>query len=378
MRRDTRLDALRGLMLVLMMIFHWPGPLRRYTHEPVGFVSAAEGFVFLSGLIAGLVFSRLYMRLGFAGLKGRGLRRARDIYLYHIIPFILVWVIAIVAPATEASWGSAIHDVYQAPWMTLLSGSLLLYQPRFFDILPMYIIFVLFMPLVIQLLAAGRWRAVLLISAGLWGISQLGVWRELESLLGKILPVNLGTFDPFAWQMLFVWGLALGYWRLSYRGPSIFTRRGPVVVVAGVAGLLLLVRYRFLPPGAPVYYDSPLVDITTLAPLRLVNFVVLAYLVGFVAVQFRTLLSCRWLAFLGQHSLQVFTFHLAVVYAFMPLFGSIEMQPAIVQVLITLLALASLSVPAWLHQIYRQGKWGLRRSGRSRHSAASVARQDNK
>ena len=356
MKRDVRLDTLRGLMLVAMMIFHWPGPVRSFTHEPVGFVSAAEGFVFLSGLVAGLVFSRLGSQKGIAALKQRALHRARDIYLYHTIPFILVWIVAHSISATQAFWGSSTPSVYDAPWKTLLAGALLMYQPIFFDILPMYVIFVLGMPLVIRHLMAGRWKAVLLVSAGLWVISQFGVWKGLEHLIGYVLPVDLGTFDPFAWQMLFVWGLALGYWRLSHRGPSVFTRPKTVIGMAGVAGLLFLVRYRFLPPGAPIRYDHPLVDIMTLAPLRLVNFVVLAYLMGFVAVRFKRLMSWKWLAFLGQHSLQVFTFHLIIVYACMPWFEQIELMPALTQIVITVLAIASLTAPAWLHQAYRQRK----------------------
>ncbi|MGQ9667208.1 MAG: OpgC domain-containing protein [Anaerolineae bacterium] len=46
---------------------HW----RRYTHEPVGFVSAAEGVVFLSGLVAGLVYSRVLQEQGPASTAGR-------------------------------------------------------------------------------------------------------------------------------------------------------------------------------------------------------------------------------------------------------------------------------------------------------------------
>ncbi|RJS93382.1 OpgC domain-containing protein [Salinisphaera sp. Q1T1-3] len=45
---DQRVDTLRGLMLVIMTIDHL-GPLSRFTMEPFGFVSAAWGFVFLSG-----------------------------------------------------------------------------------------------------------------------------------------------------------------------------------------------------------------------------------------------------------------------------------------------------------------------------------------
>lgn len=369
MKRDLRLDTLRGLMLVSMMVFHWPGPIRRFTHEPVGFVSAAEGFVFLSGLIAGLVFVRFGQRYDHDALRTRSLRRARDIYLAHVIPLALVWLAARAVPGSRAFWGNVVPHAYSGPWFSFVPGALMLYQPMFFDILPMYVVFVLFIPLVIRLLTAGRWKAVLLTSAGLWVLSQFGIWRMLEHLLGTVMPVDLGTFDPFAWQLLFVGGLALGHWWLSYRGPSVFTHPVAVPVVAGIAGLLFLVRYRILPLGTPILWDNPLVGLSTLAPLRLLNFTVLAYLVGFAAVRFRRLFSCRWLSFLGQHSLQVFTFHVIVVYAGMPLFERIETLSPAGQIGITVAVLLSLTIPAWAHREYRRWRSASSVMGAAAHGA---------
>ena len=59
MQRDLRIDTLRGLMLVIMMVTHirWFAiPTAWTTYQPIGFVTAAEGFVFLSGLVAGIVY----------------------------------------------------------------------------------------------------------------------------------------------------------------------------------------------------------------------------------------------------------------------------------------------------------------------------------
>ncbi|HPE74072.1 MAG TPA: OpgC domain-containing protein, partial [Candidatus Competibacter sp.] len=58
MNRLLEIDALRGLLLVLMVINHTPSPLRTLTNQPLGFVSAAEAFVFVSACLCGLVFGR--------------------------------------------------------------------------------------------------------------------------------------------------------------------------------------------------------------------------------------------------------------------------------------------------------------------------------
>jgi hypothetical protein len=47
MRRDHRLDTIRGILLIMMTINHLGGSASKLTFEPFGFVSAAAGFVLL-------------------------------------------------------------------------------------------------------------------------------------------------------------------------------------------------------------------------------------------------------------------------------------------------------------------------------------------
>ena len=48
MVRWNEINGLRGLMLMLMTLTHLPTRFGNYTGQPYGFISAAEGFVFLS------------------------------------------------------------------------------------------------------------------------------------------------------------------------------------------------------------------------------------------------------------------------------------------------------------------------------------------
>jgi hypothetical protein len=48
MQRRFEIDAARGLMLVWMTFTHLPTLLSTYFNQPFGFVSGAEGFIFLS------------------------------------------------------------------------------------------------------------------------------------------------------------------------------------------------------------------------------------------------------------------------------------------------------------------------------------------
>jgi len=47
---------MRGLMLVWITLTHLPTSASAYVNQPFGFVSAAEGFIFLSALFTGRVY----------------------------------------------------------------------------------------------------------------------------------------------------------------------------------------------------------------------------------------------------------------------------------------------------------------------------------
>src|SRR4051794_39677505 len=69
MQRRTKLDWLRGLMLVLMTITHLPTWFSAHVGQPFGFVSAAEGFVFLSAYLVGSVYSHIGNTRGYAAMR---------------------------------------------------------------------------------------------------------------------------------------------------------------------------------------------------------------------------------------------------------------------------------------------------------------------
>ena len=97
--------------------------------------------------------------------------------------------------------------------------------------------------------------------------------------------------------------------------------------------------------------------------MRLLNFLAMVYVVaGLIAWHkrfgvFKLLaLPGRWLAFLGQHSLQVFAFHLVVLYCYIPFrWGDWALSDNQKWVALVFF-LASLSLPALWHKAYLQRK----------------------
>jgi hypothetical protein len=67
MQREWRIDLFRGLALVMIFVNHVPDdPLAAFTAAAYGFSDAAEGFVLIAGISAGLVFLKRFETNGTA------------------------------------------------------------------------------------------------------------------------------------------------------------------------------------------------------------------------------------------------------------------------------------------------------------------------
>src|SRR5438093_13368185 len=82
-KRDRRLDLLRGYCVFAMTVDHLDAPTWLYvlTGGNRFFVSAAEGFLFISGLVMGVVYRPIVERFGLRAAAARALRRALLLYL---------------------------------------------------------------------------------------------------------------------------------------------------------------------------------------------------------------------------------------------------------------------------------------------------------
>lgn len=296
-------------MLVFMAVNHIPCDLQVATNHIFGFVSAAEGFVFLAGLLAGMVYTRKLDRGSFAEMRACGFRRAATIYGFHLAAYfaIFAWVLGFTLH-TGAPPDCSPGLMHNSPWRALLAGPALLYQPSLMDILPMYCAFILALPFLLRWLERGRRPLVLLCSFGLWTLCNAFVPRH-PYVAGVI---NTGAFDPGAWQLLFTVGVVFGHAWSRRQTLLPRPRAWLVALLFGTAALLYAVRHAFL--ANP--WSQPLLDALTnknnLAPLRLLNFAILAYLVYLVVTRFPRIMRWRPLAFLGRHSLPVFSTHVVV------------------------------------------------------------------
>lgn len=333
-RRLWEIDALRGLMLLLMTVTHIPTRFSDPLGQPFGFVSAAEGFVLLSGFMAGMVYAQKQLRAGDEAMRGAFLKRAFKIYLSQaaLLLFLLTVVALIgVVMRQEAITGLVSYFLAQ-PLNALVSGLLLLYNPPLFDILPMYVLFMIGSPVLLLHGSEHGWRGILVFSGALWLAAMFGagqaIYDAVVALTGLPVPLNqTGAFEWLAWQFLWVIGLWIGAELAAGRPvqPTPFPRWA---VAAAVVIALVNLVWRHAVGQAPFGGNAPLnllYDKWSLGPLRLIDlFALMVVTLHFGPRWAPRVPRPRWLELLGRQSLPVFCAHVVLAVLVLALLGPID------------------------------------------------------
>ncbi len=202
--RDLRLDLFRGVALWLIFLDHIPENIVSWiTIRNYGFSDATEIFIFISGYTAAFVYGRSMRQRGFVLAAARILRRAWQIYVAHIFLFtIFMAEIAYVAATFENPLYAEemkILDFLKQPDITIFQALLLKFKPANMDVLPLYIVLLLLFPPALFLLIR-RPNLALGASALLYALA----WKFDFNL--PAYPNGVWFFNPFAWQLLFVFG----------------------------------------------------------------------------------------------------------------------------------------------------------------------------
>src|SRR5665647_3482014 len=159
--RELRLDLFRGLALWLIFIDHLPpNILTWFTIRNYGFSDATEIFIFISGYTAAFVYGRAMLESGFLIATARILRRVWQIYVAHVFLFtIFLAEISYVATSFDNPLYTeemGIMDFLKQPDVTIVQALLLRFRPVNMDVLPLYIVLMMFLPLILWLM---KWRA---------------------------------------------------------------------------------------------------------------------------------------------------------------------------------------------------------------------------
>jgi hypothetical protein len=337
-------------MLVEIALVHLGGRVGAWCNEGLGRVSVAAGFVFLSGLVAGAVYSRTTEQ-GRAATVQRCARRCLYIYGYHVAAFLALLAVVLFKPQVGAFFHFPLSPPSAALRM-LGAFAVWLYQPLLFDILPMYGLFVLCMPAALLALRAGHGPSVWLVSLALWGLAQLGLGHLADD--SNRFGFFSGGFNPLAWQFVFFSGLYFGYMHLYRRRRVVFPRARLIALSLLVCVIGFTMRWQLLSWPAEFQDGGWLASKRDYGAAYLINFLAFAYLVYCLAGWAPRLFTWRALAFLGQHSIQVFSFHIVAVYLALAELRRLAPIGELAYDALGVTVVASLFLPAWWHARWTQ------------------------
>jgi hypothetical protein len=357
--RDLRLDLFRGLALWLIFLDHIPSNVVSWlTIRNYGFSDATEIFIFISGYTAAFVYGRAMDERGFIISGARILRRAWQIYIAHIFLFAIYMAeISYVATSFENPLYAEemnILDFMKQPDQTIVQALLLKFKPVNMDVLPLYIILLLLFPMTLWLL-----RRAPTVALGASAALYVLAWKFNWNL--PAYPEGVWYFNPFAWQLLFVFGAWCALGGAARLGPVLNSRVTVAIAIGYLLFAFVITMTWYLPRLThfiPLWLEELIypIDKTNLDVLRFAHFLALAALtVRFVPRTWPMLNS--WALYpailCGQHSLEIFC--LGVFLAFAGHFAMVEISGAVwMQVVISLLGILIMIAAAALITWYKK------------------------
>lgn len=315
-KRNVTIDILRGYCIVMMITSHIsPDSLvNQYIHFQQ-FISGAEGFVFLSGLVLGLVYRRKLDAFPAVQSYVKIWKRALMIWVVHcIIVFgalvANVWIFHFPDIPDIRSLG-----VLHAIWITI---SLQMQPGHMLNILPMYVILLGIAPLVFEMLRKGKTALLVLISASMFLYTQFNpaflTWGD----------PNLGgvAFPPVMWQVLFIAGMCIGYHSNLIRTTFLDKNRNAITWILGGLVLLMMVITLYHTPHFAFYSHSKWdLFLWQREPLRFGRVLYFMLSVSFFYLLIQRLQKLSFtkrvmnaLSMLGRNSLYSFIVHLGIAF----------------------------------------------------------------
>ena len=313
--RDLRLDLFRGMGLWMIFLDHIPHDVVAWlTLRNYGFSDAAEFFVFISGYLAGYIYGPIVRGGQFLAATKRLAMRAWQMYVAHIMLFLLFTaqiartVRKFDNPMYEDEFN--VHNFLQHPDVLIGQALSLRYKPVNLDVLPLYISLVLASPLILWCLVR-RPNWTLAASAVLYVLARWFDWN-----LASYPPGATWYFNPFAWQLMFVFAAWCGVGGVAKLQFVIQSRVALVVAVGWIVFAFVIVmtwHSAFLESLVPKWMIKAIypIDKTDLDMLRFTHFLALALVVTRYLPRNWAPLTSKWLRPLilcGQHSLPIFCF----------------------------------------------------------------------
>jgi hypothetical protein len=236
--RDLRLDILRGYCVFAMIVDHiaWLSPLHLLSGGDRFLFGAAEGFILISGITAGIVYRSFIAREGMGAAWRKALLRAFNLYL------LAVGLALFVGPIYEALHASGAQGVDLTRPLDFVVQVLTLQRTyTLADVMVLYALLLALMPVALYAMRRGLTWLVLGVSALMWLAHQ--VFPAFDGMPWRVQGNWMFLFA--SWQALFFGALALGYHRDRLpRVTPVEQRR--LHWITGVSSVALIAFFVFL------------------------------------------------------------------------------------------------------------------------------------
>lgn len=195
--RFKALDLLRGFFIVTIICDHlsrWPSLFQILSGKALLWVTAAEGFVIISGLLIGYIRGFKSKSHDFKSVAFKIWRRALTLYTWAVLGSILyttaIWYIPLIG-------GNPTMPYEEGDWFHLIVDSLTLnYTFVWIYFLKLYAIFLAAAPLAVWLLRKGYAWVIVLLSFGLLALGWLTKNEVLQWQIVFFMPVIAGYYMP--------------------------------------------------------------------------------------------------------------------------------------------------------------------------------------
>ena len=197
--RIVTFDLLRGYFILIIIIDHlqrWPGIFDWFTGQGRLWVSAAQGFIIISGVMIGLIRAYKDKSLPLKIVTRKLWKRAFILYLWSIATSMIALVLVSYWQTTFSPYPPGTDSINNPDNIlgAVLQFANLSAVFGWTNFLGLYAVFLFFSPLAIWLLRTGKWWLLLIISLSIWGV---GIGRDNMFM---------------TWQILFFSGSIFGYY----------------------------------------------------------------------------------------------------------------------------------------------------------------------
>lgn len=354
--RDLRLDLMRGIGQWMVFLDHVPYDIVSWlTLRNYGFSDAAEFFVFISGYTAGFVYAPAVRNGQFLAAAKRLIKRAWQLYIAHI--FLFLFFIAQIARAARRFDNPMYGDEYniylflEHPDVMIGQALMLKFKPVDLDVLPLYIVLVLMLPIILFGMAR-KPNLALLGSFIFFVLTRYFDWN-LPSF-----PAGNWYFNPFAWQLLFVIGVWCGFGNLKQIDFIMKSRALMALAIAWILFSFCIVMTWHLPVETPKWLIKIIypLDKSDLDMFRMFHFLALAVIFVRYVPRNWPYLKSKYLhpiILVGQNSLPIFC--LGVFTSFAAHWFLAQINGGVVaQILVSFAGMGIMVLAGWILDRFKQ------------------------